>query len=171
MVEQRSPFSGTLAASLAGKEELISRRIGRNELRTIALCEGFVSAQREYAQDSPSAGAYARKFLSSEGKRDGLYWPAKTGEPQSPLGPLAAEAARDGYEAKASASGPKPFHGYFFKILTSQGENAPGGAKNYVADGKMTGGRPHLETLETLSSLAQATTASAVEWADSAGPS
>jgi Protein of unknown function (DUF2950) len=124
----------------AGKQELISRRIGRNELRTIGLCEGFVSAQREYAKDAGSAGAYAQKFLSSDGKHDGLYWPAKTGEPQSPLGPLAADAAREGYEAKASATGPKPFHGYFFKILTAQGEKAPGGAKNYIADGKMTGG-------------------------------
>ncbi len=131
----------------AGKEELISRRIGRNELRAIALCQAFVSAQREYAQagqNGASSGVYAQKLLSSEGKRDGLYWPAKTGEPQSPLGPLAAEAATEGYEAKASGSGPKPFpkpfHGYFFKIMTAQGESAPGGAKNYIVDGKMTGG-------------------------------
>ena len=126
----------------AGKEELISRRIGRNELRAIALCQAFVTAQREYAQTSRNgaSGVYAQRLLSSEGKRDGLYWPAKGGEPESPLGPLAAEAANDGYEVKASASGPKPFHGYFFRIMTAQGANAPGGAKSYVADGKMTGG-------------------------------
>jgi hypothetical protein len=127
----------------AGKEELINRRIGRNELRAIALCQAFVSAQKEYAQTGQhgeSAGAYAQKLLSSEGKHDGLYWAAKAGEPESPLGPLAAQAANDGYEVKASASGPKPFHGYFFRILTAQGENAPGGAKNYIVDGKMTGG-------------------------------
>ena len=124
----------------AGKEELISRRIGRNELRAIALCEGFVAAQKEYAQNAARSGVYAQKLLSSEGKHDGLYWPAKTGEPESPLGPLAADAANEGYEVKASASGPRPFHGYFFKIMTAQGENAPGGAKNYIVDGKMTGG-------------------------------
>ncbi len=126
----------------AGKEELISRRIGRNELRAIALCQAFVTAQREYAQTSQNgaAGGYAQRLLSSAGTHDGLYWPAKTGEQESPLGPLAAEAAHDGYEVKASASGPKPFHGYFFRIMTAQGANAPGGAKSYLADGKMTGG-------------------------------
>jgi hypothetical protein len=128
----------------AGKEELISRRIGRNELRAIALCQAFVTAQREYAQagqNGASAGVYAQRLLSSEGKHDGLYWPAKAGEPESPLGPLAAEAAHEGYGAKASASGgPKPFHGYFFKIMTAQGPHAPGGAEDYVVDGKMTGG-------------------------------
>jgi len=91
------------------------------------------------ANDAGS-GVYAQKLRSSEGKRDGLYWPAKAGEPESPLGPLAAEAAGEGYQPRPSESGPRPFHGYFFKILTAQGESAPGGAKNYVADGKMTGG-------------------------------
>jgi len=127
----------------AGKEELISRRIGRNELRAIALCQAFVTAQREYAETSQqgtSAGVYAQKMLSSEGKHDGLYWPAKAGEPESPLGPLAAEATNDGYAVKASTSGPKPFHGYFFRIMSAQGANAPGGAKSYVVDGKMTDG-------------------------------
>jgi hypothetical protein len=127
----------------AGKEELISRRIGRNELRAIALSRGFVTAQLEYARTSAagSAGPYARKLMSSEGTRDGLYWPAKEGEPQSPLGPLAAEAAREGYEPpKTAGGGPRPFHGYHFKILTAQGEHAPGGARSYLVDGKMTGG-------------------------------
>jgi hypothetical protein len=127
----------------AGKQELISRRIGRNELRAIALCQAFVTAEREYAQtgqNGATPGVYAQRLLSSEGKHDGLYWVAKAGEPESPLGPLAAEAAVEGYEAKPSASGPKPFHGYFFKIMTAQGANAPAGAQDYVADGKMTGG-------------------------------
>jgi len=127
----------------AGKEELISRRIGRNELRVITLARGFVTAQREYAQIGASdghPGAYAQRLLSSEGTHDGLYWPTKAGEPQSPLGPLAAEAALEGYEAKAPESGRKPFHGYFFKIMAAQGASAPGGAKSYIADGRMTDG-------------------------------
>ena len=127
----------------AGKEEILSRRIGRNELRVIALCRGFVTAELEYARTSAAgaAGPYAQKLVSSEGARDGLYWPAKEGEPQSPLGPLAAEAAREGYEPpKTDGGGPRPFHGYYFKILTAQGEHAPGGARSYLVDGKMTGG-------------------------------
>jgi hypothetical protein len=127
----------------AGKEELLSRRIGRNELRTIALCRGFVKVQQEYARtsDAGKAGPYAQKLLSTDGTHDGLYWPAKAGEPQSPLGPLADEAARDGYQPPASAGGgQRPFHGYLFKVLTAQGASAPGGARSYVVDGKMTGG-------------------------------
>ena len=128
----------------AGKEELLSRRIGRNELRVIALMRGFVTAELEYARSSAggsAAGPYAQKLMSSDGARDGLYWPAKDGEPQSPLGPFAAAAAREGYEPpKTAGGGPQPFHGYFFKILTAQGEHAPGGARSYVVDGKMTGG-------------------------------
>lgn len=127
----------------AGKEELLSRRIGRNELRVIALCRGFVTAELDYARTSAAggSGSYAQKLMSSEGTRDGLYWPAKDGEPQSPLGPFAAEAAREGYEpAKTAGGGPRPFHGYFFKILTAQGEHAPGGARSYLVDGKLTGG-------------------------------
>lgn len=135
--------TGWFFDTAAGKEELINRRIGRNELTAIALCQTFVTAEREYARlgttGAPS-GVYAQRLLSSDGKQDGLYWPAKTGEPKSPLGPLAAEAAQDGYEAKASGSGPKPFHGYFFKIMTAQGESAPGGAKNYIVDRKMKDG-------------------------------
>ena len=100
-------------------------------------------AQLEYARTSAAgaAGPYAQRLVSSEGTRDGLYWPAKDGEPQSPLGPLAAEAAREGYAPpKADGGAPRPFHGYHFKILTAQGERAPGGARSYLVDGKMTGG-------------------------------
>ncbi len=130
----------------AGKDELLSRRIGRNELRAIALCRGFVTAELEYARTSATgaAGPYAQKLVSSEGARDGLYWPAKDGEPPSPLGPLAAQAAREGYAPPktdgSDGGAPRPFHGYHFKILTAQGAHAPGGARSYVVDGKMTGG-------------------------------
>jgi hypothetical protein len=126
-----------------GKEEILARRIGRNELTTIGLCHAFVQAQREFARshpDSSGLGTYADRFFSSPGKRDGLYWPAKEGEPASPLGPFAATAAHEGYTAPDAASGPKPYHGYFFRILKSQGTASPGGAKDYVKDGKMTGG-------------------------------
>jgi hypothetical protein len=127
----------------AGKEEILSRRIGRDELSAMSLCKTFVEAQREYALANPDTkrvGVYAQRFLSTEGKRDGLYWPAKEGEPASPMGPLVAKASQDGYTAAAGSSGPRPFYGYFFKILRSQGKNAPGGARDYVKDGKMTGG-------------------------------
>lgn len=127
----------------AGKEEVLSRRIGRDEISALDLCRTFVQAQREYAlanPDTKGVGAYAQRFLSTEGKRDGLYWPAKDGEPASPMGPLVAKAAHDGYTAAPGATGPKPFYGYCFKILRSQGKDAPGGVKDYAKDGKMTGG-------------------------------
>jgi hypothetical protein len=129
--------------TVVGKEEILARRIGRNELTVIGLCQAFVKAQREYARanpDSSGLGTYADRFFSSPGKHDGLYWPAKDGEPASPLGPFAATAAHEGYAAPDAASGPKPYHGYFFRILKSQGKDSPGGAKDYVKDGKMTGG-------------------------------
>jgi hypothetical protein len=129
--------------TVVGKEEILARRIGRNELTTIGLCHAFVQAQREYARANPDAGGmgiYADRFISSPGKHDGLYWPAKEGEPASPLGPFAATAAHEGYTAPDATSGPKPYHGYYFRILKSQGKDSPGGAKDYVKDGKMTGG-------------------------------
>ena len=125
----------------AGEDEIVNRRIGRNELRAIATCRAFVEAQREYAaadRDGKGAGAFAAKFLSTAGKRDGLYWPAVEGESPSPLGPLAAAAAQEGYKRKGDA--PVPFHGYYFRVLTAQGAHAPGGAKSYVRDGRLTGG-------------------------------
>jgi hypothetical protein len=127
----------------AGKEEILSRRIGRDELSAIEISRTFVQAQREYALANPGTkgvGAYAQRFLSTEGKRDGLYWPAKDGEPASPMGPLVAKASQDGYAAASESSGLRPFYGYYFKILRSQGKDAPGGAKDYVKDGRMTGG-------------------------------
>ena len=122
----------------AGKEELLNRRIGRNELRTIEFCRAYVDAQREYA--SRSGGAFAERVRSTPGKHDGLYWEAAAGEQESPMGPSAAAATREGYGAKISGAERSPYHGYLFKILTAQGPHAPEGARSYVADGRMTGG-------------------------------
>jgi DUF2950 family protein len=124
----------------AGKEEILARRIGKNELSAIEVVRAIVDAEREYAaadRDDDGLLAYAQKFGSSPGKRDGLYWPVKDGEPLSPLGPLVAKAASEGYPPGSSAN---PYHGYYFKIIRSQGKNAPGGAYDYVVRGKMIGG-------------------------------
>ena len=127
----------------AGKQEVLNRRIGRNELNTIQVCLAYVDAQREYALRSRDRGGlleYAQKFGSEKGKKDGLYWEANEGEEQSPLGPLAAKAAREGYTRTKSGEKPSPYHGYYYKILKTQGENAMGGAYDYVVKGKMIGG-------------------------------
>ena len=127
----------------AGKEELINRRIGRNELNTIQVCLAYVDAQREYAmkdQDGDGLLAYAQKVWSTKGKKDGLYWEAKEGEEQSPLGPGAARAVAEGYTGRKPGDKPLPYHGYYYKILKAQGKNAPGGAYDYVVKGKMIGG-------------------------------
>jgi hypothetical protein len=126
----------------AGKEEVIDRRIGRNELAAIGTCHTYVSAQRRYAQqghDGKPAGLFARTFTSDAGKQNGLYWPSGPRQPISPLGDLVAEAAQEG-RALGTGSNPTPFHGYYFKILTGQGSAAPGGAKSYVVNGEMSGG-------------------------------
>jgi hypothetical protein len=125
----------------AGKEEMINRRIGRNELHAIATVQAIVDAQGEYvAKDWTGSGRqYAQRFGSTEGAHDGLYWSSKEGEDESPLGPLVADAAREGY-FKGEAEGPQPYHGYLFRILTAQGKNAAGGAKSYLKDGRMTEG-------------------------------
>ena len=126
----------------AGKEEILARRIGRNELAVIDICRAYVGAQRAYARsghDGKPAGIFARRFNSEPGVHNGLYWPAKRGEPRSPLGDLVAAAAGDGYELGANKE-PAPFHGYYFRILTAQGPAAPGGAKDYVSNGGMSGG-------------------------------
>jgi hypothetical protein len=125
----------------AGKEELLNRRIGRNELNTIQVCLAYVDAQREYAgedRDGDGLFEYAQRFISTPDKRDGLYWKAKEGEEESPLGDLAARATSEGY--KRTSDKPIPYHGYFFRILKAQGKNAPGGAYDYVVDGRMIGG-------------------------------
>jgi hypothetical protein len=124
----------------AGEEELIARRIGRNELDAMQVCLAFVDMQREYAElDRNGNGLleYAARLVSTPGKRDGLYWPAAAGEAPSPAGPRLAAA---NVQPKAAKGSPKPFHGYYFRILTQQGKSAPGGARNYVVNGKLIGG-------------------------------
>src|SRR3984957_13576817 len=120
----------------AGKKEILYRRIGRNELSAIRICQELVAAQKEYSAEHKE---YARKIFSDEGQHDGLYWKAADGETQSPIGPLVASAVAQGY-AKSQQGAPTPYRGYYFHILTRQGKNAPGGAKNYVVNGKMTEG-------------------------------
>src|SRR5262245_9448456 len=125
----------------AGREEVINRRIGRNELDVIQVSLAFVDAQLEYYQRNPLKEPllqYAQKFLSSQGKKDGLYWETKTGEEPSPFGALVAQARAEGY--KAEAGRPNPYHGYYYKMLTGQGTNAQGGAYEYLVRGKMIGG-------------------------------
>jgi hypothetical protein len=127
--------------SKAGKEEILNRRIGRNELDVIQVCLAYVDAQREYYMRNPQHVAllqYASKFVSTKGKRDGLYWETTADEPPSPLGALVAQARREGY--KRTASKPIPYHGYYYKMLTGQGPKAPGGAYDYVVRGQMLGG-------------------------------
>lgn len=125
----------------AGKEEVITRRIGRNELAVIEICQTYVVAQRRYARtahDGKRPGLFAAAFRSEPGKQNGLYWPAQKGEPRSPLGDLLAEAA-DPARLKSDAK-PAPFYGYYFKILTAQGPAATGGARNFVVNGEMSDG-------------------------------
>jgi len=129
----------------AGRDEIISRRIGRNELNTIQTCLAIVDAQREYAQADPEhvgLPVYAQRFFSDPGKKNGLYWETKEGEPQSPLGPLAADAEEEGYRVPnpSSDKGPHPYHGYYFRILKGQGPSAPGGVRDYMAGDHMLGG-------------------------------
>ncbi len=121
----------------AGKREILYRRIGRNELSAIRVCQELVAAQKEF--HAAENDQYAMKIFSDEGKRDGLYWKTGMGEAESPIGPLVASAVADEYVKRADGS-PTPYRGYYFRILTRQGKNAPGGAKNYVVNGKMTEG-------------------------------
>ena len=114
--------SGWRFDTAAGKEEVIARRIGRNELAVVAICHGYVKAQRRYAEnghDGKPAGLFATAFGSDPGKQNGLYWPAKRGEPKSPMGDLVAQAAEEGRPIGTSGAGPTPFHGYRFKMLSS----------------------------------------------------
>lgn len=144
----------------AGKEELLNRRVGRNELDTLASVRAYVTAQREYAskdQDGNDILEYAQKFISSPGKKDGLYWDPALDGTISPLGPLIAQAQAEGYGsglksaksggtnatfnwAAPDADGPQPFHGYYFKILTRQGKHAPAGKYDYLINGHLLAG-------------------------------
>ncbi len=121
----------------AGKKEILYRRIGQNELSTIRVCQELVAAEKEYY--STQRNEYAQKFFSDEGQHNGLYWKAAAGEPQSPIGPLVASAVAEGY-VKSQSGTPNPYRGYYYHILIGQGKNAPGGAKNYIVNGKMIEG-------------------------------
>jgi hypothetical protein len=119
----------------------LNRRIGRNELAIIEACGAVADAQAEYfskPHDGEKAKQFAVKFISDAGKQNGLYWPAAEGQPQSPLGPMAAFATAEGYTAKSE--GHTAFHGYYFRMLKGQTDKAPGGAREYMVNGKMTGG-------------------------------
>ena len=129
----------------AGREEILARRIGRDEMGVIRVCNAYVEAQREYAsQDRMGDGvlAYAQFLRSTPGTHDGLFWPAKPDEELSPLGPLVAQARVEGYHraAKMLNDTQAPYHGYYFKILTRQGRHAPGGKYNYLINGRMIAG-------------------------------
>ncbi len=125
----------------AGEQEILRRRVGRNELAVIDVCHAIADAQAQYysqPRNGEGTPQFAQKFISDPGKQNGLYWESAQNEPPSPLGPLAAFATGEGYNVKPNAH--MPFHGYYFKMLNQQGSNAPGGAKDYLVDGKMTGG-------------------------------
>jgi hypothetical protein len=136
--------SGWQFDTAAGAHEVLARRIGQNETETIQVCLAYVDAQRDYASVDRGDGVldYARRFVSTAGKTDGLYWPTKPGAPQSPLGPAFAAAREQGYIADGAHATdvPVPYHGYYYRILEGQGPNAKGGAYDYVVKGKMIGG-------------------------------
>ena len=125
--------------TVAGRIEVLARRIGRNELAAIQVCLAYYDAQYEYAETMPKVddmAVYAQRVVSRPGKKDGLYWPTAEGQPPSPLGDAVASATQRGYRVGAGA----PYHGYYYKILTRQGPKASGGAHDYIVDGKMIGG-------------------------------
>ena len=123
----------------AGKEEILARRIGRDEIAAINVCAALADAQAQYfSQKYGGVGQYAQKFISAPGQQDGLYWQSAQGSPRSPLGPLVAFATDEGLAVKPDAA--QPFYGYYFRRLESQGRDAQGGAKPYIVDGKMTQG-------------------------------
>jgi hypothetical protein len=127
----------------AGKDEVLNRRIGRNELAVIDVCNAVAGAEAEYyaqPHDGEKPKQFTVKFISDPGKQNGLYWKAAEGQPSSPLGPLAANATAEGYGANPKPEGHNAFHGYYFRMLKGQSDKAPGGAKDYVVDGKMTAG-------------------------------
>jgi DUF2950 family protein len=128
--------------SAAGKEEVIARRIGRNELAAIRACLAYVTAQKAFHAMTEKSGQpeYAQLLASTPGRHDGLYWPSREGEPESPLAPLMAQAVEEGYPGERAAGKRVPYHGYFFRILTAQGASTPDGSRTYISNGRMTGG-------------------------------
>ncbi len=123
----------------SGQGEILNRRIGRDELNVIEVCRAYVEAQRDFSANT-STHEFAQSFQSTDGKHDGLYWSVKDGEAQSPLGPLIASATAEGYSETATLDKRVPYHGYYYKILKQQGEHAAGGAKDFMANGQMSGG-------------------------------
>jgi hypothetical protein len=126
-----------------GRQEVLNRRIGRNELSAIGVIRGYVEAQFDYAnsdRDDDGVSEYAQKLQSEPGKFDGLFWETEDGQTQSPLGPLVAEARAEGYKVKGGTEKPTPYHGYYYRILTRQGGNVPGGKYDYVINGNMIAG-------------------------------
>lgn len=138
--------NGWLFDTKAGREEILNRRIGRNELLAINTCLAYVEAQRAYynlpEQDGTQIPQYAQRLISSPGKHDGLYWPTLPGSKESPLGPLIAKAKEQGYmqEVASGKKGPKPIYGYYFRIMKQQGASAPGGRFSYIINGNMVAG-------------------------------
>lgn len=127
----------------AGAEEIINRRIGRDELSTIQVLLAFVEAQKDYFERTAQrtgTGVYAQRLISTPGRQDGLYWSTQAGEPESPFGPLVAEAQEEGYPGGHSGGRPIPYKGYYYRVLKAQGPNAVGGAKSYMRSGRMIGG-------------------------------
>jgi hypothetical protein len=128
----------------AGRQEILARRVGRNELSAIQVCLAYVDAQKEYALRKAQQGKglleYAQEFVSTPGKQDGLYWEAAEGQEQSPMGPLFAAAQEEGYGGEPLGGTPTPYHGYLYRILKAQGKKASGGERDYVVEGKMIGG-------------------------------
>jgi hypothetical protein len=149
--DQNWPFSIPLVRkdgawffdTAAGKDEIVNRRIGADELTAIGVCRTYLAAQREYASEDRTGDGvlkFAQKLRSAPGQKDGLYWPAAPNEDPSPFGPLIAEVHAEGYGGKTAEGEPQPFHGYRFKILTAQGASAPGGAYNYIINGNLLAG-------------------------------
>jgi hypothetical protein len=126
-----------------GRQALIDRRIGHNELAAVAVLRAILAAQQDYAAGAGRQGgmrAYARRLFSSPGQRDGLWWPTAEGEGPSPLGPLVAAASAGGYARRGAGDAPQPYHGYLFRLLEAQGPAAPGGAMDYLVNGRLIGG-------------------------------
>jgi hypothetical protein len=127
----------------AGKEELMYRRIGHNELGAIGACRGFIDAQKDYeavGHNGLPAGIYAQRLMSTPGKQDGLYWETNEGEPASPAGPFLADAGGQGYTPEGLGGKSEPYHGYLYRILKAQGADARGGTKSYLVDGQLKDG-------------------------------
>lgn len=147
IIPDENGAGGYVFDAAAGEDEILNRRIGRNELAVEQICLAIVDAQQEYAEARPMGGelrVYAQKLISDRGMKNGLYWETAEGESPSPLGPLVAEASQEGYGPKSrnkkKADAPAPYHGYYFRLLTSQGPHASGGEMDYLVNGKLVGG-------------------------------